>query len=53
MRVAVVTPYYKEPREWIERCIASVAAQTHACLRLGSILLPSAETRPRSGVPIR
>ena len=31
MRVAVVTPYYKEPRGWIERCIASVAAQTHAC----------------------
>lgn len=31
MRVAVVTPYHKEPREWLERCIASVAAQTHAC----------------------
>lgn len=31
MRVAVVTPYFKEPREWLERCIASVRAQTHAC----------------------
>ena len=31
MRVAVVTPYYQEPREWIERCLASVRAQTHAC----------------------
>ena len=29
MKVAVITPYYKEPREWIERCIASVAAQSH------------------------
>lgn len=31
MRVAVVTPYYKEPREWLERCIASVKSQTHEC----------------------
>lgn len=31
MRVAVVTPYYKERREWLERCIASVKAQTHEC----------------------
>jgi glycosyltransferase involved in cell wall biosynthesis len=30
MRVAVVTPYFKEPRAWIERCIASVKAQTWA-----------------------
>ena len=29
LRVAVVTPYYKEPREYIERCLASVRAQTH------------------------
>lgn len=29
MRVAVVTPYHKEPRPWLERCIASVRAQTH------------------------
>jgi glycosyltransferase involved in cell wall biosynthesis len=31
LKVAVVTPYHAEPRPWIERCIASVAAQTHAC----------------------
>ncbi len=31
MRVAVVTPYYQEPRAWLERCIASVAAQTQPC----------------------
>ena len=31
MKVAVVTPYYKEPRAWLERCLASVRAQTHAC----------------------
>lgn len=31
MNVAVVTPYHAEPRAWIERCLASVAAQTHAC----------------------
>lgn len=30
MRVAVITPYYKEPRDFIERCLASVRAQTHA-----------------------
>lgn len=28
-RTLVVTPYYKEPRAKLERCIASVAAQTH------------------------
>jgi glycosyltransferase involved in cell wall biosynthesis len=27
MNIAIVTPYYKEPREMIERCIRSVAAQ--------------------------
>jgi glycosyltransferase involved in cell wall biosynthesis len=31
MRVAVITPYYREPREWLERCISSVAAQAHPC----------------------
>jgi glycosyltransferase involved in cell wall biosynthesis len=31
MRVAVITPYFKEPRAWIERCIASVKAQSWAC----------------------
>lgn len=29
LRVAVVTPYYKEPREYLERCLASVRTQTH------------------------
>ncbi|MCU0940002.1 MAG: tetratricopeptide repeat protein, partial [Burkholderiaceae bacterium] len=28
-RVAVVTPYYKERRAWLERCIASVKAQDY------------------------
>lgn len=28
-RVAVVTPYYKERREWLERCIDSVRAQDY------------------------
>jgi glycosyltransferase involved in cell wall biosynthesis len=30
-RFAVVTPYYREPRETLERCMASVRAQTSAC----------------------
>jgi glycosyltransferase involved in cell wall biosynthesis len=34
MRVAVVTPYHKEPRAWLERCLASVRAQTHPCEHL-------------------
>lgn len=29
MRVAVVTPYYKEQPEWLTRCVQSVRAQTH------------------------
>ena len=29
MRVAVVTPYYKEPPAWLARCIQSVRDQTH------------------------
>ena len=28
-RVAVITPYYKEPRAWLDRCLASVQAQQH------------------------
>jgi glycosyltransferase involved in cell wall biosynthesis len=28
VKVAIVTPYYKEPREYLERCLASVRAQT-------------------------
>jgi hypothetical protein len=31
MRVAVVTPYHREPRPWLERCVASVRAQTREC----------------------
>jgi hypothetical protein len=31
LKVAVVTPYHAEPRAWIERCIRSVATQTHSC----------------------
>jgi len=27
MKIAIITPYYKEPRDLIERCIRSVAAQ--------------------------
>ncbi|BAL95037.1 glycosyltransferase family 2 protein [Rubrivivax gelatinosus] len=31
MHVAVVTPYYKESRAWVQRCLDSVRAQTRAC----------------------
>jgi len=30
-RVAVVTPYYKEPLSWLEKCHDSVLTQTHPC----------------------
>ncbi len=30
MKVAIVTPYYSEPREWLERCVQSVQSQTYA-----------------------
>ena len=30
-RVAVITPYYKEPDAELERCLASVREQSHAC----------------------
>src|SRR5260221_12772714 len=30
-RFAIVTPYYQEPRATLERCIASVRAQTVGC----------------------
>ena len=30
-RFAIVTPYYREPRATLERCIASVRAQTVGC----------------------
>ena len=31
MKVAVITPYYKTPDEWLLKCHQSVKAQTHAC----------------------
>lgn len=31
MRIAIITPYWQEPRAVIERCIASVAGQSIAC----------------------
>lgn len=31
MKVAVITPYYKEPIETLRRCHDSVAGQTHPC----------------------
>lgn len=34
LRVAVVTPCYKEPDEWLARCIDSVAAQTYPCTQI-------------------
>lgn len=33
MKVAVVTPYYKEPPSTLRRCLDSVAAQTHPDVR--------------------
>jgi len=34
LRVAVITPYFKEPAGWLERCVESVKAQSHACTHL-------------------
>lgn len=31
VRVAVITPYYREPDDFLQRCIDSVAAQSHPC----------------------
>lgn len=31
MRVAVVTPFYRTPPEWLAQCHASVRAQSHPC----------------------
>jgi starch synthase len=31
LRVAVVTPFHREPTAWLEACQRSVARQTHAC----------------------
>ncbi|MCA0175081.1 MAG: glycosyltransferase [Proteobacteria bacterium] len=34
MRVAVITPYHREPEAWLRRCLASVRNQTLACEHL-------------------
>ncbi len=34
MKVAVVTPYYKTPLEWLHDCHQSVRAQTHHCTHI-------------------
>ncbi len=34
MRVAVVTPYFREPRAWLERCLDSVRRQSLPCEHL-------------------
>ena len=34
MRVAVITPYYKEPPDVLQRCRQSVQRQTHPCLHV-------------------
>jgi len=34
MRVAVVTPYYKEPEAWLARCLTSVREQTYPVTHL-------------------
>ena len=31
MKIAVVTPYFREPPEILQRCMESVRAQTHPC----------------------
>ncbi len=45
MKVAVITPYYKTPDEWLLECHRSVKAQTHPCTH---ILI--ADGRPQSVV---
>ncbi len=34
MKVAVITPYYKTPDEWLLECHHSVKAQTHPCTHI-------------------
>ena len=34
MRVAVITPYFKTPRPWLEQCHQSVLDQTHPCTHI-------------------
>jgi len=34
MKVAVITPYYNTPDEWLHKCYESVKAQTHPCTHI-------------------
>jgi len=34
MKIAVVNPVYRTPRPWLEKCLASVRAQTVPCIHL-------------------
>ncbi|MBL26055.1 MAG: glycosyl transferase [Rhodospirillaceae bacterium] len=34
LRVAVITPYYRFERDWLETCYESVRAQTHPCTHI-------------------
>ncbi len=34
MRVAVISPYFRTPVEWLIRCHASVRAQDHPCTHI-------------------
>lgn len=32
MRIAVITPVYRTPKEWLEQCLRSVTQQTYPCV---------------------
>jgi len=34
VKVAVITPYYRADEDWLEKCHASVMAQTHPCTHI-------------------
>lgn len=34
IKIAVVTPYYRTELKWLEQCLESVKAQTHACTHI-------------------
>ena len=34
MRVAVVTPHFREPHEWFQQCLDSVRDQTYPCTHI-------------------
>lgn len=51
MRVAVVSPYHREPVSVLRRCVDSVAAQTHPCTH---ILVADGAADPRvAGWPVQ